>query len=105
MKIFNLNNTVKGWFIGDFDPSLYKDNFEVGVKKYKKGDKEQSHYHKYSKEFTVIVTGIVKMNGIVYEKDSIIQINENEKTDFECLEDSITVVVKTSSIKGDKYYD
>ena len=32
MKIFNLNNTVKGWFIGDFDPSLYKDNFEVGVK-------------------------------------------------------------------------
>ena len=45
------------------------------------------------------------MNGIVYEKDSIIQINENEKTDFECLEDSITVVVKTSSIKGDKYYD
>jgi len=105
MNSYNLNDFKNGWFIGDFNPSLYKNNFEVGIKKYKKGDKERKHYHKYSKEFTIIVAGAVKMNGTVYCKDSIIQINENESTNFESLEDTITVVVKTASIEGDKHYD
>ena len=32
-----------------------------------------------------------------------LEIVENEDTDFECVEDTITVVVKTRSIKNDKY--
>jgi hypothetical protein len=43
------------------------------------------------------------MNDIEYIKGDIIQIDENESTDFECIEDTITVVVKTKSIKNDKY--
>ena len=105
MKKFNLESMTGGWFIGNFEPTLYKSNFEVGVKKYKKGDSELSHYHKTSKEFTVIISGKVRMNDFFLVEGDIIQVDEFEKTDFECIEDTVTVVVKTSSSKGDKYID
>ena len=42
---------TKGWFVGDFEPSIIRTNScEVGIKAYKKGTKELSHYHKASKE-------------------------------------------------------
>lgn len=100
----NLNEMFKGWFVGDFDPTIIKSkDFEVAVKRYEKGDYEERHVHKISTELTVIVEGKVKMNGVVYEKDDIITINPNESTDFECLENTVTVVVKTPSVRDDKY--
>lgn len=104
MRIHNLENTVRGWFIGNFEPTLYKADFEVAVKKYKAGEKENKHYHKLSKEFTVIVSGVVSMNDCTYKENDIIQIDEYDETDFICIEDAVTVVVKTKSIVGDKYH-
>ena len=95
---------IGGWFIGDFEPSAWKtDLFEVAVKEYKAGDKEQKHLHKIAIEFTVIVRGKVKMNSIEYSEGDIIQIDPGNYTDFEAIEDTITVVVKQPSVKGDKY--
>ena len=35
----NLKDMIGGWFIGDFDPSVWKTSaFEVAVKEYKSGD-------------------------------------------------------------------
>jgi quercetin dioxygenase-like cupin family protein len=103
MNSYKLENFTKGWFIGNFEPTLFNGDFEVGIKEYKSGDKEERHFHKLSKEYTVIVSGKVKMNNIEYIKGDIIEILENEDTDFECIEDTVTVVVKTKSVKGDKY--
>ena len=103
MKIYNLKNMIKGWIIGNFVPSLYNCDYEVGVKKYVKGDKEGAHFHKLAIEFTVIISGIVKMNGTIYKADDIIEISRNEITDFECIEDAVTVVIKTVSNPSDKY--
>jgi hypothetical protein len=100
----NIRNFLRGWIIGNFQPSLYKTkDFEVGIKEYKSGDYEKSHYHKLSKEFTVIISGKVRMNNIEYTKGDIVIINESERTDFECIEDCITVVIRNKSIKNDKY--
>ena len=56
----NLKNFIKGWFIGNFKPTLFKTtNFEIAIKRYKKGDYEKPHYHKISTEYTIIITGIV----------------------------------------------
>ena len=42
MKVEKLSNMKGGWFIGNFEPSLFKTNeCEVAVKSYKKGDKEK----------------------------------------------------------------
>lgn len=104
MNGYELKDFIGGWFIGDFDPVILKtQEFEVAVKYYKKGDKEKRHFHKLADEFTVIIKGKVKMNDRLFEEGSIILIEKNESTDFEVLEDTATVVVKTASIKGDKY--
>ncbi|WP_294612009.1 hypothetical protein [uncultured Gilliamella sp.] len=105
MKIAKLNDMVKGWFIGNFEPSVCKTNdVEVAVKKYKKGDCEEKHYHKIATEYTVILSGRVKMNNVEYCAGDIIVMEPEEATDFECLEDdTINVVVKLPGANNDKY--
>lgn len=101
---YNLDEMFKGWFIGNFEPSLYKTNeVEVGVKKYKKGEFENPHFHKIATEFTVIVNGIVEMNGIQYGENDIIKIVPGVSTNFKALTDVITVVVKLPGANNDKY--
>ena len=103
-KKININDFIGGWFIGNFHPTLLQTSeFEVAIKKYKKGDYEKSHFHIIAKEFTVIVTGVVRMNNIIYNEGEIIIINENDATDFEAITDTITLVVKTPSVTNDKY--
>lgn len=95
---------TKGWFIGNFHPTaLNTDDVEVAVKYYKKGEFEKRHYHKIATEITVIVKGLVRMNGIEYAEGSIIVIKPNESTDFEALEDTINTVVKYPGANNDKY--
>jgi quercetin dioxygenase-like cupin family protein len=105
MKTAKINDMVKGWFIGNFDPTLYKTNdVEVAVKNYKKGDYDERHYHKIATEYTVIVSGRVKMNGTEYGAGDIIVIEPGEATDFEALEEGTTnVVVKIPGANNDKY--
>lgn len=104
MKIDKLDRMVKGWFVGNFSPTLYQTNdVEVAVKTYQKGDFEPKHYHKVATEITVIVSGKVKMNEIKYEKGDIITIFPDEATDFEALEDTVTTVVKIPGASNDKY--
>lgn len=105
MKTAKLEDMIKGWFVGNFDPTLYKTNdVEVALKYYKKGDYESSHYHKIATEITVITSGRVKMNGITYNKGDIIVMEPGESTDFECLEDGTqNLVVKIPGANDDKY--
>ena len=104
MKVAKLEDMFKGWFVGNFDPTLIKTNdVEVAVKIYKKGDCEEEHYHKIATEITVIVSGRVKMNNVEYSKGDIIVIEPNETTDFEALEDVVNTVVKFPGANNDKY--
>lgn len=105
MKTAKLEDMVKGWFVGNFDPTIYKTNdVEVAVKCYNKGDYEKSHYHKIATEITVIISGRVKMNGKEYKAGDIIVMEPNESTDFECLEDGTkNAVVKIPGANSDKY--
>ena len=105
MKLAKLEDMVKGWFVGNFEPTLLKTNdVEVAVKSYKKGDYEETHYHKIATEIPVIISGRVKMNGIEYKAGDIVVMEPNEATDFECLEDGTkNVVVKYPGANNDKY--
>ena len=104
MKVAKLNEMTKGWFVGNFKPSLIITNdVEVAVKEYEKGDYEARHYHKVATELTVITSGRVRMNGVEYSKGDIIIIEPNEATDFEVLENTISTVVKFPGVGDDKY--
>ena len=104
MKIHLLDKMVKGWIVGDFLPSVCQTNqFEVSIKEYKSGDSEPAHYHKVAKEISAVVSGKIRMNGRVFIKGQIVELDPGEIADFQSLTDSITVVVKIPSVVGDKY--
>lgn len=104
MEVHNLSEMIKGWFIGPFQPSLFvTDKFECAVKRYHAGEREGAHVHRIATEFTVIVEGSVRMNDKIYERDAIIKILPGESSDFEALTETITFVLKTPAVQGDKY--
>lgn len=104
MKIDNLEKMIRGWFVGNFEPSVLKtDKVEVGVKSYKAGDYEDKHFHKVATEITVIIYGEVEMNGIRYKENDIIIIEPNDVTDFRAITDCKNVVVKIPGVSNDKF--
>ena len=104
MKKARLEDMVKGWFVGNFEPSLYKTNdVEVAVKRYRAGDYEAAHYHKIAMELTVVTKGKVRMNGTEYGEGDIIVMEPGDITDFEALTDAENVVVKVPGANNDKY--
>lgn len=104
MKLYRLEKYKRGWFIGDFLPSIIRTkDVEVSVREYVKGDFEEKHYHQQADEITVIVSGKFKLNGKVLIKGDIAHIEKYEHADFSCLEDGVNVVVKLPSVLGDKF--
>ncbi len=106
LEKFKLDEMFKGWFIGNFEPSLLKtEDVEVGIKTYKAGDYEGFHYHKIATEFTAIVSGKAEMSGVIYSDGDIVKIEPLVQTDFKALTDVVTVVVKIPGASNDKYTD
>jgi len=99
-----LQDMFKGWFVGDFNPSLLRtDACEVAVKSYKAGDSEELHHHKLATEVTLILSGRVRMCGKEWGEGDIVVLEPGEATDFVALTDAVNVVVKTPGAKNDKY--
>jgi quercetin dioxygenase-like cupin family protein len=99
-----ITDFIRGWFIGNFKPTVYKTNdVEVAYKIYKAGDKEKKHYHKIATEFSVVVKGIIEMNGRKYYKGDIIVMEPGDVADFSVIEDAENVVVKIPGANNDKY--
>lgn len=104
MEISNLENMVRGWFVGGFEPTLFKTtDVEVAVQKFAAGDYEAAHCHRIATEITVIVSGRAMMAGKEVKAGDIIKISPGEYTDFEALEDTVTTVVKLPGALNDKY--
>lgn len=106
MRIEKLQGMKGGWFVGDFSPSVLRSpDFEVAVKRYRAGDAEARHCHRQAVELTLIVSGQVRMNGVVCGPDDIVVLEPGEWTDFTALTDAVNVVVKTPSVMGDKFLE
>lgn len=99
-----LADFTKGWFVGDFEPTLVPSSaVEVAVKHYRAGEHEEKHHHRVAEEVTVIVSGTVRMSGEEIGAGEIIRIPAGAATDFTAVTDATTVVVKLPCVKGDKY--
>ena len=104
MEHSKLEDMVKGWFVGGFEPCAFSTSeCEVAVKYYKASDSEEAHYHKVATEITLILTGEVSMMGDMWKAGDIITLSPGEVTAFKALTDAVTVIVKVPSAKGDKY--
>jgi beta-phosphoglucomutase len=104
IRMARLNEMIKGYFVGNFYPSILQtDSFECGIKVYKKGDKEGLHFHKIATEITVVISGKVIMCNREIKTGEMILMEPGIETSFEALEDTITCVIKTPSNNNDKF--
>jgi anti-sigma factor ChrR (cupin superfamily) len=104
LEKFNLSDMTRGWFVGNFTPTILSTNdVEVAVIQYKAGDVDKLHFHKVATELTVILHGTVQMKGNTFGHGDIIKVNPGVATDFVALTDVTTVVVKMPGVNNDKY--
>lgn len=104
MKISNLNEMTRGWFIGNFEPTAFAtEDFEVGVLTHNKGEEWPAHYHKETFEINVLLSGKMMVQGKVINPNEIFIFNPYEVSDPVFLEDCKVLCVKTKSVPGDKY--
>lgn len=100
----NIDEFHRGWFIGNFEPSLLKtDQFEVSILKHAKGEQWAKHYHAIATEYNVLLKGSMKINGELMIEGDVFVIEPGEAAEPEFLEDCTLVCVKTPSLPGDKY--
>ena len=72
MKIAKLSDFTNGWFLGNFEPSLFKSpDFEICVKNFKKGEVEAAHFQRIATEVTVVLSGSVRMGEHVLQVDAV----------------------------------
>lgn len=104
MRTAKLSDTKRGWFIGDFEPSIFRTkDFEVGYLTHKKGEEWSTHYHKEAAEYNLLVEGSMTVNGVLLEPGDIFVFEPYQIADPVFHEDCKIVCIKTPSIIGDKY--
>lgn len=101
--VMRLSDFVGGWFLGDFVPSVDRnEHVEICLKRYPKGQREPVHFQRLASEYTVIVSGYARMGDTVVGPDDIVCIPPGEACDFEALDDVTLIAVKTPSLPRDK---
>jgi quercetin dioxygenase-like cupin family protein len=104
MRKEQLASMTRGWFVGNFTPSLYQTNdVEIAVQSYSSGSYEAWHYHKIATEITIIIAGEAEMAGQRFTSGDIVVIEPGEETDFRAITDVVTTVVKLPGANNDKY--
>lgn len=104
MIIEKLEKMFRGWFIGDFEPSVFRTReFEAGVLKHGKGEIWPEHYHKIATEINVLLEGSMSINNIEIKVGDIFVISPGEVAAPVFFEDCKILCVKVPSIIGDKY--
>jgi quercetin dioxygenase-like cupin family protein len=104
MKKTRIEDYKRGWFIGNFEPSVLKTKeFEVSYMRHAKGEIWDAHYHKESIEYNVLIEGKMIIQGITLVSGDVFVFDKGEIADPVFLEDCKLIVVKVPSIIGDKY--
>jgi hypothetical protein len=104
MTKHNLTDFWRGWFIGNFEPSIFKtDQFEVGLLTHTKGEIWPKHYHAEHTEYNLLIKGSMKICGELIQEREIFVLTPMEIADPEFLEDCLILCIKRPSIPGDKH--
>jgi len=103
MILGRMEDMVGGWFVGDFEPSMFRSkDFEVCYKEHKKGEQWDSHYHTGT-EINYLIRGRMTINGRELNKGDLFLIEPYEVASPVFLEDCELIVVKTPSNVNDKF--
>jgi len=94
-----------GWYVGQCEKAIFRtDKFEVAHAFNAKDDISAKHYHKVATEINLITSGQVLVNGDLIQAGEGFVFEPGETCECRYLEDTYTLVIKTPSVPGDKYY-
>lgn len=103
MRKFKGDDMVGGWFVGNFEPTVYKTKeFEVCYKQHCKGEKWPSHYHN-GIEINYLIHGRMYVNDAFVCAGDVFVLDSGEVVRPEFLDDCELIVVKVPSDPNDKY--
>jgi dTDP-glucose pyrophosphorylase len=103
-KPTHISKFVRGWFIGDFEPSIYRTReYEVTILHKRKDDPLDYHYHKKATEYNVFVEGDMEINGVRLTPGQHFILDKNQTSCPIFHKDSIVICVKIPSDPEDKY--
>lgn len=103
-KTHTADKMIGGWFVGDFDPSVYKTkDFEVGFKVHEKDEKWPKHFHKVATEINYVLRGSINLNGKRFTAGQIYVVEPGEVVEINFLERCEMIIVKVPSVKDDKF--
>ena len=104
MNVTKLSDYVRGYFIGNFEPSLLKTkDFEVAVISHEKDEHIPKHYHSIATEYNILLSGKMFINNKTIEPGDIFVFEKNEAVDAKVMESSQVLCVKVPSVIGDKH--
>lgn len=100
-----LSAMTRGWFVGNFEPSVYTtSDAEVSVRRLEKGYCEPSHFHQAVTKIIVVLSGKLCMFEKEWVEDHIIVMEPGDISSIEALEDSRIAMLIFPGIKNDKVY-
>lgn len=103
MIVSRIEDTIGGWFIGNFDKASYKTGaFEVSYKLHKAGEKYGWHYHEHLDEINLLVRGRLTIQGRELVSGDVFILSPMEIADPLFIEDCEIVCVKAPNITNDK---
>jgi len=104
VRVARLEDMTRGWFVGDFEPTLHRTkDVEVAVKSYAAGETEDRHVHRVATELTAVVAGRVRMDGRELAAGDVVVVEPGVPSDFEALTDATVVAVKLPAVPRDKF--
>lgn len=103
-KKWSLSDFIGGWFIGNFEPNIFKtEKYEVALITHCKDEKWDFHYHKLADEVNFLLEGRMLINERLIERGSLFVIQKNQLACPIFLENCKIICIKVPSVPTDKY--
>lgn len=103
MIVKNLDDSIGGWYIGNFPNAAYQTKgLEVSYKIHKAGEQWDWHFHQHLDEVNLLVRGLMTIRGVVIYPGNVFILEPNEIADPTFHEDCEIVCVKVPNFTNDK---
>lgn len=102
MKHFHIEDMHLGFFVGDFEPSVFRtDAVEMAIKQIAKGTLDSGYYREVDTEIINVLSGEIECNGKQFRAGDILLYKPGEMINIFALEDTKVLISKFPGTKGD----
>jgi hypothetical protein len=103
MKTYRIEDSIGGWYIGNFDNAAYKTKgLEASLKVHKQFEVWDWHYHEHLDEINLLISGNMVIQGKQLVAGDIFILEPMEIADPIFMTDCTIVCIKVPNFTNDK---